>query len=94
MEYLQNLEREYKDICDKKGALAHFLEYGNHENLNNGEEGLLRVQYAAMETYHSVLYQRKRLVAQGLTNGVMKELVEGKTCAELFYELKHGMRDL
>jgi len=93
MDYLDRLEQEYKDICDKKGALAHFLEYG-HDNLNNGEEGLLRIQYATMEAYHSVLYQRKRLAAQGLTNGVMKELVEGKTCAELFYELKNGMRDL
>jgi hypothetical protein len=94
MEYLQNLEKEYKDICAKKGALAHFIEYGNHDNLNDGEVGLLSVQYATMEAYHSVLYQRKRLVAQGLTNSVMKELVEGKTCAELFYELKNGMRDL
>ena len=50
MEYLQNLEREYKDICDKKGALSYFLEYGNHDNLNEGEEGLLRVQYAAMNS--------------------------------------------
>ena len=93
MEYSQNLEKEYKEIREKIGALSHFLEYG-HDNLNEAEEGLLRVQYAAMEAYHSVLYQRKRLVAQGLTNGVMKELVEGKTCAELFYELKNGMRDL
>ena len=50
MDYLDRLEQEYKDICDKKGALAHFLEYG-HDNLNNGEEGLLRIQYATMEAY-------------------------------------------
>lgn len=58
MDYLDRLEKDYKDICDKKGALAHFLEYGNHANLNDGEERLLRTQYATMEAYHNVLYQR------------------------------------
>ncbi len=51
MEYLQTLEKEYKEIREKIGALSYFLEYGNHENLNNGEEGLLRIQYATMEAY-------------------------------------------
>lgn len=91
MEYLQNLEREYKDICDKKGALAHFLEYGNHENLNNGEEGLLRVQYAAMETYLNVLYQRLKLREKALRNS---NIGEGKTIAELYNEFKNGERAL
>ena len=51
MNYLDRLEKEYKDICAKKGALAHFIEYGNHDNLNEAEEGLLSVQYSTMEAY-------------------------------------------
>jgi hypothetical protein len=91
MDYLDRLEEEYKDICDKKGALAHFLEYGNHENLNNGEEGLLRIQYAAMEAYLNVLNQRLKLRKKTLRNS---NIGEGKTLAELYLEYKNGEREL
>jgi len=94
MDYLQNLEKEYKDICAKKGALAHFLEYGNHENLNNGEEGLLRAQYATMEAYSNVLYQRLKLRKKTLRDSNMEVMVEGKTVAELYTEYRNGERDL
>ena len=91
MDYLDRLEEEYKDICDKKGALVHFLEYGNHENLNNGEEGLLRIQYAAMEAYLNVLNQRLKLRKKTLRNS---NIGEGKTLAELYLEYKNGEREL
>jgi len=38
MDYLNRLEQNYKDIQEKIGALSFFLEYGNHENLNEGED--------------------------------------------------------
>ena len=44
MDYLQNLEQDYKDIREKIGALSYFLEYGNHYNLNEAEEGLAHFQ--------------------------------------------------
>jgi hypothetical protein len=94
MDYLQNLEKEYKDICAKKGALAHFLEYGNHENLNNGEEGLLWAQFATMEAYSNVLYQRLKLRKKTLRDSNMEVMVEGKTVAELYTEYRNGERDL
>lgn len=34
MDYLQNLEKELKDIREKIGALSHYLEFGNHTNLS------------------------------------------------------------
>ena len=89
MEYLQNLEKEYKDIREKIGALAHFLEYVNHENLNNGEEGLLRIQYAAMEAYSNVLHQRLKLRNRPLRDS---DIGEGKTVAELYADFKNGER--
>ncbi len=93
MDYLDRLEQDYKDICDKKGALSHFLEYG-HDNLNEAEEGLLRVQYAAMETYLNVLHQRLKLRKKALRDRDIEEMEEGKTVAELFFEYKNGERDL
>lgn len=94
MEYLQNLEREYKDICDKKGALSYFLEYGNHDNLNEGEEGLLRVHYAAMKSFSNVLYQRLKLREKAIRNSNIGEMEEGKTVAELYADFKNGERKL
>jgi hypothetical protein len=93
MDYLQNLEKEYKDICAKKGALAHFLEYGNHTNLDIDMEGLLRIQYSILESYYNVLLQRKKLVAKAL-NSKVEVMVEGKTVAELYTEYRNGERDL
>jgi hypothetical protein len=90
MDYLQNLEKDYKDICAKKGALAHFLEFGNLDNLNDGERGLLRVQYATMEAYSSVLYQRLKLRKKTLRDSNMGE---GKTVAELYADFKNGEFD-
>ena len=92
MEYLQDLEKEYKDICDKKGALAHFLEYG-HENLNEAEEGLLRAQYATMEAYSNVLYQRLKLRKKTLRDSNMEEIDEGKTIVELYTKYINGERE-
>lgn len=93
MDNLDCLEQDYKDIREKIGALSHYLEYGNHDNLNEGEKRLLRVQYDAMETYLSALYQRKRLVAQGFSNSKGKVMEEGKTVAELYTEYRNGVRD-
>jgi hypothetical protein len=90
MDYLQNLEKEYKDICAKKGALAHFLEFGNFDNLNEAEGGLLRVQYATMEAYSNVLYQRLKLRKKTLRDSNMEVMVEGKTVAELYADFKNG----
>ena len=90
MDYLDRLEQEYKDIREKIGALSYFLEYGNHENLNNGEEGLLRVQYAAMETYLNVLYQRLKLRKKTLRDS---DIGECKTVAELYADFKNGEFD-
>jgi len=90
MDYLQNLEKEYKDICTKKGALAHFLEYGNHENLNEAEEVLLRVQYSIMASYFDVLQQRLKLRKKALRD---RNMGEGKTVAELYADLKNGEFD-
>ena len=92
MDYLDRLEQEYKDIREKIGALSYFLEYGNHENLNNGEEGLLRVQYAAMETYLNVLYQRLKLRKKTLRDSNMEEIDEGKTIVELYTKYINGER--
>jgi hypothetical protein len=89
MDYLQNLEKEYKDICDKKGALAHFIEFGN-DNLNEAEGGLLRVQYVTMEAYSNVLYQRLKLRKKTLRDSNMGE---GKTVAELYAEYRNGELD-
>ena len=89
MDYLDRLEQEYKDICDKKGALAHFLEYG-HDNLNEAEEGLLRIQYAAMEAYSNVLHQRLKLRNRPLRDSDMEEC---KTVAELYADFKNGELD-
>jgi hypothetical protein len=91
MNYLDRLEKEYKDICAKKGALAHFLEFGNHDNLNEAEEGLLSVQYSTMEAYSNVLYQRLKLRKKTLRDS---NLGEGKTIAELYTEYRNGERDL
>ena len=93
MDYLDRLEQEYKDIREKIGALVYFLEYGNHENLNEAEEGLLRIQYSIMDAYSNVLYQRKRLVAQGFSNSKGKVMVEGKTVAELYKDYRNGELD-
>jgi len=90
MDYLQNLEKEYKDICAKKGALAHFLEYGNFDNLDEAEEVLLRVQYAIMDAYLNVLQQRLKLRKKALRDSNMGE---GKTVAELYADLKNGEFD-
>ena len=89
MDYLDRLEQELKDIREKIGALAHFLEYGNHENLNNGEEGLLRIQYAAMEAYSNVLHQRLKLRNRPLRDS---DIGEDKTVAELYADFKNGER--
>jgi len=89
MEYLQDLEKEYKDIFTKKGALAHFLEFGN-DNMNDGEVGLLRVQYAIMDAYLNVLQQRLKLRKKALRDSNMGE---GKTVAELYADLKNGEFD-
>lgn len=94
MDYLDRLEQEYKDIREKIGALTHYLEYGNHANLNDGEKRLLTTQYATMEAYLSVLYQRKRLVAKGFSNSKGKVMEEGKTIAELYAVYRSGVRDL
>ena len=91
MDYLQNLEKDYKDIRDKKAALAHFLEFGNLDNLNEAEEGLLRVQYAIMDAYLNVLQQRLKLRKKTLRDS---NVGEDKTVAELYTEYKNGMRDL
>jgi len=90
MNYLDRLEKEYKDICAKKGALAHFIEYGNHDNLNEAEEGLLSVQYSTMEAYSNVLYQRLKLRKKTLRDS---NLGEGKTIAELYTEYRNGERE-
>ena len=90
MNYLDRLEKEYKDICAKKGALAHFLEFGNHDNLNEAEEGLLSVQYSTMEAYSNVLYQRLKLRKKTLRDS---NLGEGKTIAELYTEYRNGERE-
>jgi hypothetical protein len=94
MNYSDRLEQDYKDICAKKGALAHFLEFGNHTNLDIDMEGLLRIQYSILESYHNVLLQRKKLVAKGFSNSKGEVMEEGKTVAELYAEYKNGMRDL
>jgi hypothetical protein len=93
MDYLDRLNQDYKDIREKIGALSYFLEYGNHENLNNAEEGLLRVQYAAMETYLNVLHQRLKFRKKALRDSDIEEMKEGKTLAELYFEYKNGERD-
>ena len=93
MEYLQTLEKEYKEIREKIGALAHFLEYGNHENLNNGEEGLLRIQYSIMDAYLNILQQRLKLRKKTLRDSDMGEMEEGKTVAELYTEYRNGERE-
>lgn len=93
MDYLDCLEQEYKDICDKKGALSYFLEFGNHTNLDRDVEGLLQIQYSILESYHNVLLQRKKLVAKAL-NSKVEIIAKGKTVAELYTEYKNGMRDL
>ena len=90
MDYLQNLEKEYKDICAKKGALAHFLEFGNHTNLDINMEGLLRIQYSILESYYNVLLQRKKLVTKGFSNSKGEVMEEGKTVAELYTEYRNG----
>ena len=90
MDYLQNLEKEYKDICAKKGALSYFIEYGNHENLNNGEEGLLRVQYSIMDAYLNVLQERLKLRKKTLRDSNVEEC---KTVAELYAEYRNGELD-
>jgi hypothetical protein len=87
MEYLQNLEKEYKDICAKKGSLAHFLEFENFNNLNEAEEGLLRVQYYIMDAYLNVLQQRLKLRKKTLRDS---NVGEGKTVAELYTEYRNG----
>ncbi len=89
MEYLQTLEKEYKEIREKIGALSHFLEYGNHENLNEGEEGLLRIQYSIMASYLDVLQQRLKLREKTLGKS---NIGEGKTVAELYADFKNGER--
>ena len=93
MDYLQNLEKEYKDICEKKRALSHYLEFENHTNLDRDVEGLLQIQYSILESYHNVLLQRKKLVAKAL-NSKVELITKGKTVAELYMEFKNGMRDL
>jgi hypothetical protein len=93
MEYLQDSEKEYKDICAKKGALAHFLEFGNHTNLDIDMEGLLRIQYSILEYYHNVLLQRKKLVTKGFSNSKGEVMEEGKTVAELYTEYRNGELD-
>ena len=93
MDYLDRLEQEYKDICDKKGALSHFLEYG-HDNLNEAEEGLLRLQYSIMASYLDVLQQRLKLREKTLGKSNIGEMEEGKTVAELYFEYKNGEREL
>jgi len=93
MDYLDRLNQDYKDIREKIGALAHFLEYGNHDNLKEGEEGLLRVQYAAMETYLNVLHQRLKLRKKALRDRDIEEMEEGKTVAELYADFKNGELD-
>ena len=59
--------------------------------LNEGEEGLLRIQYATMEAYHSVLQQRLKLIEKALRDS---NIGEGKTLAELYLEYKNGEREL
>jgi hypothetical protein len=93
MDYLDRLEQDYKDIREKIGALAHFLEFGN-DNLNEAEEGLLSVQYATMEAYSNVLYQRLKLRKKALRDSNMEVMEEGKTVAELYTEYRNGERDL
>lgn len=93
MDYLDRLEQDYKDICDKKGALAHFLEFENHTNLDREVEGLLQIQYSILESYHNVLLQRKKLVAKAL-NSKVEIIDKGKTVAELYTDYKNGIRDL
>jgi hypothetical protein len=90
MDYLQNLEKEYKDICAKKGALAHFLEFGNLDNLNEAEKRLLRVQYSIMDAYLNVLQERLKLREKTLRDSNMGE---GKTVAELYAEYRNGELD-
>ncbi len=93
MEYLQNLEKDYKDIRDKMGALSYFLEYENHTNLDIDMEGLLRIQYSILESYHNVLLQRKILVTKGFSNSKGEVMEEGKTVAELYTEYRNGELD-
>jgi hypothetical protein len=90
MNYLDRLEKEYKDICDKKGALSHFLEFGNLDNLNEAEKGLLRVQYSIMDAYLNVLQERLKLRKKTLRDSNVGEC---KTVAELYAEYRNGMRD-
>ena len=90
MDYLQNLEKDYKDICDKKGALAHFIEFGNLDNLNEAEKGLLRVQYSIMDAYLNVLQERLKLREKTLRDSNMGEC---KTVAELYADFKNGEFD-
>ena len=90
MNYSDRLEQDYKDIREKIGALSYFIEYGNHENLNNGEEGLLSVQYATMEAYSNVLYQRLKLRKKTLRDSNVGEC---KTVAELYAEYRNGELD-
>ena len=90
MDYLDRLEHDYKDIREKIGALAHFIEYGNHDNLNEAEEGLLRAQYATMEAYSNVLHQRLKLRNRPLRDSDMEE---GKTVAELYKDYRNGELD-
>ncbi len=90
MNYLDRLEKEYKDICAKKGELSHFLEFANHTNLDIDMEGLLRIQYSILESYHNVLLQRKRLVAKGFSNSKGEVMEEGKTVAELYTAYRNG----
>ena len=85
MEYLQDLEKEYKDIREKIGALAHFLEFGN--DMNEAEEGLLRVQYSIMDAYLNVLQERLKLRKKTLRDSNMGEC---KTVAELYADFKNG----
>ena len=92
MDYLDRLEQDYKDICDKKGALSHFLEYVNHENLNNGEVGLLRIQYSIMASYLDVLQQRLKLREKTLGKSNIGEMEEGKTIVELYTKYINGER--
>ena len=90
MDYLDRLEQDYKDIREKIGALAHFIEYGNHDNLNEAEEGLLRVQYSIMDAYLNVLQQRLKLRKKILRDSNVGEC---KTVAELYTEYRNGERD-
>jgi hypothetical protein len=90
MDYLQNLEKEYNDIREKIGLLTHFLEFGNFDNLNEAEGGLLRVQVAIMDAYLNVLQQRLKLRKKTLRDSNVEEC---KTVAELYKDYKNGELD-